>query len=30
MGFELAKIKFDQNGEGGREVLRIGNCSINI
>ena len=30
MGFELAKIKFDQNGEGCREVLGIGKYSINI
>ena len=26
----VAKVKFDRDGEGGREVLRIGSCSINI
>ena len=28
--FQLAKIKFIRNGEGGREALRARNCSINI
>ena len=29
-GFQLAKVKLDRYGEGGREVLRMGSCSINI
>ena len=29
-GFQLARVKFDRGGEGGREALRMGNCSINI
>ena len=28
--FQLARIKFDRYGEGGMEVLGMGNCSINI
>ena len=29
-GFQLAKIKFDRDGEGGRKALGMVNCSINI
>ena len=29
-GFQLARVKFDWDGEGGREALSIGNCSFNI
>ena len=29
-GFQLAKVTFDRYGEGGREVLRMKSCSINI
>ena len=29
-GFQLARVKFDRDGEGGREDLGMGNCSINI
>ena len=28
--FQLARVKFDRDGEGGREALGMGNCSINI
>ena len=28
--FQLARVKFDRDGEGGREALSMGNCSINI
>ena len=27
---QLAKVKLGRDGERGREVLRIGSCSINI
>ena len=26
----MAKVKFDRNGERGREALGMGNCMINI
>ena len=26
----MAKVKFDKDGEGGREDLGMGSCSINI
>ena len=26
----LARVKFDRDGEGGREALGMENCSINI
>ena len=29
-GFNLARVKFDRDGEGGREALGMGNCSINV
>ena len=29
-GFQLAGVKFDKDGEGGRKTLGMGNCSINI
>ena len=29
-GFQLAGLKFDRAGEGGKKALGIGNCSINI
>ena len=29
-GFQLARVKFDRDGEGGREALGLGNRSINI
>ena len=29
-GFQLAKIKYDRDSEGGREALGVGNCSVNI
>ena len=29
-GFQLGRVKFDRHGEGGREVLGMGNSSINI
>ena len=29
-GFQLARVKLDRNGEGGREALSMGNGSINI
>ena len=29
-GFQLAKVSFDKDGEGVREALGKGNCSINI
>ena len=29
-GFQLAGVKFDRDGETGREALGMGNCSINI
>ena len=28
--FQLAMVKFDRDGEGGREALGVGKCSINI
>ena len=28
--FLLARVKFDKGGEGNREALGVGNCSINI
>ena len=28
--FQLAKLKFDRDGEGGRKALGMGNCRINI
>ena len=28
--FQLAMVKFDRDGEEGREALRVGNCSIHI
>ena len=28
--FQLARVKFDRDGEGGREAIGMGNCSINI
>ena len=28
--FQLARVKFDRHGEGGREALSMGNCCINI
>ena len=27
---QLARVKYDRGGEGGREALGVGNCSINI
>ena len=29
-GFQLARVKFDRDGEGGREGLGMENCIINI
>ena len=29
-GFQLARVKYDRDGEGGRGVLVVGNCSISI
>ena len=29
-GFQSAKVKFYRDGEGVRDVLRMGSCSINI
>ena len=29
-GFQLAKVKFDRNGKGGREALGMGYCSCHI
>ena len=29
-GFQLARIKYDRDSEGGREALGVGNCSVNI
>ena len=29
-GFQLARVRFDREGEGGREALGMRNCSINI
>ena len=29
-GFQFAKVKFDRDDEGGREVLLMGSCSIYI
>ena len=29
-GFLLARVKYDRDGEGGREALGVENCSINI
>ena len=29
-GFQLARIKYDRDSEGGREALGVGNCSHNI
>ena len=29
-GFQLARVKLDRNGKEGREVLSMGNGSINI
>ena len=29
-GFQLAGVKFDRDGETGREALGMANCSINI
>ena len=29
-GFQLARVKFDRDGEGGRKALGLGNRSINI
>ena len=29
-GFLLARVKYHRDGEGGREGLGVGNCSINI
>ena len=29
-GCQLARVKFDRDGEGGREALGMGNCCINI
>ena len=28
--FQLAMVKFDRDGKGGREALSVVNCSINI
>ena len=28
--FQLPRVKSDRYGEGGRELLCMGNCSINI
>ena len=29
-GFQLARVKFDRDGEAGREAVDVRNCSINI
>ena len=29
-GFQLGRVKYDRDGERGREGLDVGNCSINI
>ena len=29
-GFQLARVKFNRDGEGGREGLGMGNCNNNI
>ena len=29
-GFQLARVKFDRDGETGREALGMRNCSINL
>ena len=29
-GFQVAKVKFDRDGEAGREALAMANCSIDI
>ena len=29
-GFQLTRVKFDRDGEGGREAVGMGNCSIII
>ena len=29
-GFQLARVKFDRDGERGREALGMRNCSINL
>ena len=29
-GFQLARVKYDRDGERGREALVVGNCNINI
>ena len=29
-GFKLASVKFDRDGDGGREALGMSNCSIDI
>ena len=29
-GFHLARVKFDGDGEGGRETIGMGNSNINI
>ena len=29
-GFQLARIKYDRDSEGGREALDVGNCDVNI
>ena len=29
-GFQLARVKLDENGEGGRQAVGMGNHSINI
>ena len=28
--FQSARVKFERGGEGDREALNMGNCSINI
>ena len=28
--FQLARIKYERDNEGGREALGAGNCSVNI
>ena len=29
-GFQLARVKYDRDGERGREALVVGNCNVNI
>ena len=29
-GFQLARMKYDRDSEGGREALGMGNCSVII